>query len=253
MSLVPTSTPLTHFKLLSFDVYGTLLDWEGGMYKAIMSTKPFANLPTDHPLSSRKTLIEEVENHERPILKAFPDTAYTTILEKSYKEVVSDYKLDDTGVEEAAKAFSSSVGTWPAFPDTLDALRRLKKHYYLVPLTNSDPAVFGASLKGPFAGFDFSAYYLASDIGSYKPDHRNFEYLFSHVKKDFDVEKDRILHVAQSLHHDHVPAKQLGLTSVYVDRQGDMGKDVDAQYAWKVNSLGELADLADKAFAEEKK
>lgn len=250
MSLVPTSTPLTHFKLLSFDVYGTLLDWEGGMYNAIMSTKPFANLPADHPLSNRKTLITAVETAERPIMKAYPDTAYTTILEKSYTQVVLDYKLDATDVEEAAKAFSSSVGTWHAFPDTLNALRRLKKHYYLVPLTNSDPAIFGASLKGPFAGFDFSTYYLASDIGSYKPDLRNFEYLFSHVKKDFNVERDQILHVAQSLHHDHGPAKKLDLTSVYVDRQGNFGQEVDAEFAWKVNTLGELADLADKAFAE---
>jgi len=254
MSLVPTSTPLTHFKLLSFDVYGTLLDWEGGMFKAIMATKPFASLPADHELRDRKVLMEAAEKRERALQIRHPSAEYRLILSKIYTELVVDYNLDSAGgVAAGAESFSNSVGDWPAFPDTLEALRRLKKHYYLVPLTNSSPDTFGASLKGPFAGFDFSAYYLATVIGSYKPDLRNFEYLFSHVKEEFGVERDQILHVAQSLHHDHVPAKKLGLTSVWVDRQGAMGKSVDAQYAWKVNTLGELADLADKAFAEEKK
>jgi FMN phosphatase YigB (HAD superfamily) len=82
---------------------------------------------------------------------------------------------------------------------------------------------------------------------------RNFEYLFSHVKDEFGVEKDQILHVAQSLHHDHAPAKKLGLTSVWIDRQGAMGTSEDAEYAWKFDTLGQLADAVDEAFANEQK
>ncbi|KIW06814.1 haloacid dehalogenase, type II [Verruconis gallopava] len=250
--LVPSDKPLTSFKLLSFDVYGTLIDWEEGIYRALMATQPFATLPAGHELRDRKTLLKEAEKRERAVQVANPSAEYALVLSEAYKRLVSDYKLEAAGgVAEGAESFGNSVGAWPCFPDTLEALNRLKKHYYLVPLTNSSPDTFGASLKGPFKGFEFSAYYLATEIGSYKPDLRNFEYLLSHVKEKFGVEKDDILHVAQSLYHDHAPAKKIGLTSAWIDRQGAMGSADDAQYAWKFNTLAELADLVDDAFAKE--
>jgi 2-haloalkanoic acid dehalogenase type II len=251
--LVPSSKPLTSFKLLSFDVYGTLIDWEGGIYQGLISSKPFSSLPADHKLRNRRTLLEEAEKRERAFQTEDPSAEYALILSKTFTQLVADYDLGSADDAAAgAEAFGNSVGSWPCFPDTMEALRRLKKRYYLVPLTNSSPDTFvEGSLKGPFEGFDFSAYYLATEIGSYKPDLRNFEYLISHVKNEFDVGKDQILHVAQSLHHDHVPAKKIGLTSCWVDRQGAMGASEDAEYAWKVNTLAELADLVDNAFAEE--
>jgi 2-haloalkanoic acid dehalogenase type II len=251
--LVPSSKPLTSFKLLSFDVYGTLIDWEGGIYQALMVTKPFSSLPVEHRLRNRKSLLEEVEKRERVIQVQHPSAEYAVILSKVFTQLVADFDLDSAGgVAAGAEFFGNSVGSWPCFPDTIEALNRLKKHYYLVPLTNSSPDTFGASLQGPFKGFDFSTYYLATQIGSYKPDLRNFDYLISHVKDEFGVEKDQILHVAQSLHHDHAPAKKVGLTSAWIDRQGAMGSSEEAEYAWKFNTLAELADLVDKAFAEEK-
>ena len=251
--LVPTSKPLTSFKLLSFDVYGTLIDWEGGMYDSIVAQKPFSNLPKDHELQDRQTMLVEMERRERALQIEDPGAEYAIILAGIFKSMVKDYNLDNANADEGAKIFANSVGNWPAFPDTLEALGRLKKHYYLVPLTNSSPDTFGASVRGPFKNFEFSARYLATEIGSYKPDLRNFEYLFKNAKATFGVEKDDILQVAQSLHHDHEPATKLGLTGVWIDRKGAMGASENAQYAWRFNTLGEFADEVDKAFAKEGK
>jgi 2-haloalkanoic acid dehalogenase type II len=257
MSLVPSSTPLTHFKLLSFDVYGTLLDWESGAYNALLSSAPIARLPSDHPLRDRTTALQTFENLERPIQVKNPCLEYSLLLSEVYKSICKDQNVEvqDDELEKEAEKFGNSVGDWPAFPDTVEALRRLKKHYYLVPLTNASQKTFGASLAGPFAGFDFSAYHTAGDIGSYKPDLRNFDYLFRKCKEDFGVEKGQILHVAQSLHHDHEPASKIGLESCWVDRNGVMGtvdkETTAAKFGWEVKSLGELAGLVDEAFAKE--
>lgn len=251
--LVPSSKPLTSFKLLSFDVYGTLVDWEGGIFTSIINSEPFASLPQDHELRNRRTLLFETEKRERANQQKDPGADYPVILARAFQDLVKDYDLPDNGgVKAASEKFGNSVGEWPVFPDTLEALERLKKHYYLVPLTNSSPETFGASVKGPFKGFEFSGRYLATEIGSYKPDLRNFDYLFKHVKEDFGVDKEQILHTAQSLHHDHVPAKKVGLTSCWIDRKGVMGSSEEAEYAWKFDTLGEMADAVDKAFAEAK-
>lgn len=252
----PSPTPLTAFKLLSFDVYGTLIDWETGIYNAIVNSAPLSRLPSDSPLKDRKSLIQRYERHERSIQIKHPGLEYADLLAAVYTAILDDMSIGGTRRDEidaAATAFGQSVGQWPAFPDTLDALRKLQSHYKLVPLSNSSPSTFGASLEGPFKGFSFDKYYLAADIGSYKPDPRNFEYLLEHAKKDFGVEKGEVLHVAQSLHHDHVPATEFGLARCWVDREGVMGEPVgEVSVNWKVKSLGELAGLVEEAFGEGK-
>ena len=255
VAIEKSKQPLTAFKVLSFDVYGTLIDWESGIYNAIVESEPLASVPADSPLKDRKTLLEQYEHCERQIQKVNPGMEYATLLAEVYKDVAKSLSLPTTPspdeISAAASTFSKSVKDWPAFPDTLAALRTLQKHYKLVPLSNSSPATFGASLAGPFAGFSFDAVYLAAQIGSYKPDRRNFEYLIEHVQADFGVAKDGILHVAQSLHHDHVPATEFGLARCWVDRSGVMGIPVEnVSVNWEVKTLGELADLVEKAFAE---
>jgi len=252
-----SKTPLTAFKVLSFDVYGTLIDWESGIYNAVVESAPFASLPADSPQRDRKTVLEQYEHHERKIEHANPGMEYATLLAEVYKGIVTSLAPSTVPSSEevsaSAETFSKSIKDWPAFPDTLAALRTLQKHYKLVPLSNSSPSTFGASLAGPFKGFSFDAVYLAAQIGSYKPDRRNFEYLIEHVKADFGVDKDQILHVAQSLHHDHLPATEFGLARCWVDRSGVMGVPVGkVSVHWEVKALGELADLVEKAFAEDK-
>jgi 2-haloacid dehalogenase len=107
------------------------------------------------------------------------------------------------------------VGEWPAFPDSRGALARLKEHFALAVITNCDDDLFAASNRR--LGVTFDAVITAQQVGSYKPSHRNFEVAFERI----GAPRERILHVAQSLFHDHVPAKELGLTTVWVDRRHD--------------------------------
>ncbi len=116
------------------------------------------------------------------------------------------------------RTFGESVPLWPAFPDSAAALRDLGSRYRLVILSNVDRASFAAS--GALLGAAFDAVYTAEDIGSYKPDPRNFRYLLDHLEADFEVGPGQVLHVAQSLYHDHVPALSFGLATAWIDRQG---------------------------------
>ena len=106
---------------------------------------------------------------------------------------------------------------WPAFPDTADALRYLKHYYRLVILSNVHREGFAASNRK--LGVEFDAIYTAQDIGSYKPDPANFQYLLDQLEDGFGLQKRDILHTAQSLFHDHVPARSFGLATAWIDRQ----------------------------------
>ena len=113
--------------------------------------------------------------------------------------------------------FGGSVPDWPAFPDSAEALAYLKRHFKLVILSNVDRASFAASAKKLGATFD--AVYTAEDVGAYKPDLRNFNFMLEHLEADLGVRKSEILHTAQSLHHDHVPAERAGLARAWIDRR----------------------------------
>ncbi|WEW55762.1 hypothetical protein PRK78_001195 [Emydomyces testavorans] len=271
--------PLTSFRLLSFDIYGTLIDWETGIHEAL---KPLTSrLPEPHPLKSDAlALAKAFSNYERETQTAYPYLPYYRVLEIVYEQLAEELHAlpQPTDGKDARElldvektSFAASIAAWPAFSDTVDAMRRLKKHFKLVPLSNIDRASFNKTLHGPLSGVHrdlpesnqtfFDAIYTAQDIGSYKPDLRNFEYLIAHAKEEFGVERDDILHVAQSLHHDHEPAKKMGLNSVWIARGeggvSGMGGQVEeyietgrVAFGWKFNSLGELADAVEKEVAE---
>ncbi len=120
--------------------------------------------------------------------------------------------------DEDAAALGSSVADWPAFPDSADALARLKRHYRLVILSNIDRAGFAASNRR--LGVEFDTVLTAQDIGSYKPNPANFDALLAKID-GFGIPRRRLLHVAQSLFHDHVPAKAKGLPTVWINRRQD--------------------------------
>ena len=158
--------------------------------------------------------------------------------------------------------FGASIGTWAAFPDTVGAIQTLGKYYKLVPLSNVDRASFTKTLDGPLKGCSFDAWYVAEDIGSYKPDHRNFEFLLGHVESEFGVAKDEILHTAVGLESDHGPAKELGLWSAWIARGtregvrsyegvGDLEGKLSFQWRWA--TLGAMAEEVERAFAEQRK
>lgn len=114
------------------------------------------------------------------------------------------------------RRFGASVPDWPAFPDSIDALRYLKQHYQLVILSNVDRASFVASNRR--LGVAFDALSTAQDTGSYKPDPENFRYLLPHLDER-GIPPQSILHTAQSLFHDHVPARRIGVRGAWIDRR----------------------------------
>ncbi|HEX3209148.1 MAG TPA: HAD family hydrolase [Geminicoccaceae bacterium] len=142
------------------------------------------------------------------------------------------------------------MADWPAFPDSAPALAYLKQHYRLVILSNVDRASFGQSQDRLKVAFD--AVYTAQDIGSYKPDPRNFEYLLARLAEQ-GIAPQQILHTAESLHHDHIPAKRFGLATCWIHRRvGQAGHgatrppEVEVRPDFRFTTLGAMA-AADRA------
>lgn len=227
------------------------------MYKALEPIR--SRLPESHALSTdRRGLLSKFSSFEVPLVINNPKGIYSTLLEEAYMALARSFGQNPTA--EEGRAFGASVGDWPAFPDSVAALNAMKKHYKLVILSNVDRASFAKVLAGPLAQVQLDAVYTAEDIGSYKPHNDNFEYLLTHIKEEFGLEKDDILHVAQSLRADHAPAKLIGLDSAWVVR-GDEGfamggewADYDGkiEYTWKFETMQEISAAVDKDFASVK-
>ena len=202
---------LTDFKVLSFDCYGTLIDWETGLWAALQPLIERAHIDRETALSAFG-LLEAEQEHETPTLP------YQDILAHVHAKLATRWNLKSTDVMD--KAFGLSVGTWPPFPDTVEALGYLKRHYKLVILSNVDRQNFAATNKR--LAVEFDAICTAEDIGSYKPDPRNFDYLLNTVRSLGNTKAD-LLHTAQSLYHDHAPAERMGIAHCWINRRGDEG------------------------------
>ncbi|KAK7422883.1 hypothetical protein QQZ08_009332 [Neonectria magnoliae] len=258
----PPTRPLTSFSVLTLDIYGTLIDWESSLFKFLEPIT--AHLPDSHPLKSYsdvedgKALVGKAfHDVETELLREKPDLKYAALLTEAYGRFAQG--LGITPTQQDAEAFGSSIGSWVPFPDTIDAMNRLHKHFKLVPLSNIDRASFRETCEGPLKGLlpGFDAIYTAEDIGSYKPSLKNFEYLLEHLQKDLNLSKEKVLHTAQSITVDHVPAKQMGLTSAWIVRNQER-RDVLADeliregkvgFSWRFSSLGEMADAVEKEIA----
>jgi 2-haloalkanoic acid dehalogenase type II len=148
---------------------------------------------------------------------------------------------------EESAAFGASVGSWPAFPDSVDALKRLSKFYKLLILSNADLESIRGTLTGPLNGVHFDKVITAQDVGSYKPDQRNFTRMLQDVKEEFGIEKNLVLQTAQSQFHDHHPARKLGIKSVWIQRTGaTMGNLAEKIYDWKFDKMVDMADALEK-------
>ena len=230
---------LADFDTLTFDCYGTLIDWETGIAAAL------------DPLAARsgraigpEERVTAFGRHEHDEQARNPGALYPEILAGVHAAIARDWGI---GPDPALdRAFGDSVPDWPAFPDSAEALRYLKRHYRLVILSNVHRAGFAASNEKLEVEFD--AIYTAQDIGSYKPDPRNFHYMLEHLERDFGVERGRILHTAESLFHDCALARSLDLATAWIHRRAAVGgfgatraveepPEVDFHFA----SLGEMA------------
>jgi 2-haloalkanoic acid dehalogenase type II len=238
------TSALTDFEALSFDCYGTLIDWETGLLEALEPLLARAGVrpPTDEVLEAYGAAEFEAE-------QAHPADPYPQILSRVWRALASEWGIADDADER--ERFAQSVGEWPAFPDTVEALKRLKARYELVILSNVDRASFARTNRR--LGVEFDRIITAQDVGSYKPTPRNFETLVAAIE-EMGLGCGKLLHVAQSLFHDHVPAQAIGLRTAWIDRrEGMAGGGATRHPAHQVSpdftfpTLAALADAADAA------
>ena len=197
----------SRFDALTFDCYGTLIDWEQGILNALQPA-----LAPHRIEATADELLELYASHEAA-LEAGAYLRYRDVLTGSLRGLCGDLGFEPTDGD--AREFSQSVGNWPAFHDTAPALHRLGGRFKLGVITNCDDDLFARSNERLGVTFDWIV--TAEQAQCYKPSLVPFELAFATI----GVPRDRILHVAQSLYHDHVPAQQLGLTTVWVDRRQD--------------------------------
>ncbi|KAI0144489.1 HAD-like domain-containing protein [Xylariaceae sp. FL1272] len=253
-----TSYPdLTSFKALSFDCYGTLIDWESGFLRTI--TLLTSQLPASHPLNTnppREAMqrVHEIANTHEQTTGSMP---YNEILATSLSQFANEIGVPCP--DSISEPFGNSPGTWPPFPDTIAALQTLAKHYKLILLSNTDNANIASTTTKQLSPVHFAAVYTAQDIGSYKPSPNNFHYLFSRAKRDLGVDwkEGDLLHVARSLYADHAPAKELGLRSVWIARGGDREEGAGGDYGeykekcafeWRFDDLAAFAREVERQF-----
>ncbi len=200
---------LADFSVLTFDCYGTLIDWESGIVQALQPWLERAGVR-----ASREQILAAFAAAEAPQQQATPGLLYPDLLARVHGAIAVQFGVAPD--PEAARAFGASIGDWSAFPDSAEALAYLEQHYRLVILSNVDRASFAQSEKKLKVAFD--AVYTAQDIGSYKPDPRNFEYLLARLGEQ-GIAREQILHTAESLYHDHIPAKRFGLATCWIHRR----------------------------------
>ena len=238
---------LTGYDVLSFDCYGTLIDWDTGIGDRLVDWADEVGLSVD-----REALLAEFSATETVVQGSYdPVLPYPEVLAETLRRIGAGFGVAvDPG---HAEAFGSSVPDWPAFTDAPDALRRLGDRFRLVIVSNVDRASFRGSAER--LGVDFDAEITAQDVGSYKPRDGHFEALFDRLT-DWAVPRERLLHVAESLYHDHEPALRHGIDSVWIHRRagregtGATAPPTDPNVAprWRFESMRSFADaiLADR-------
>jgi 2-haloacid dehalogenase len=196
---------LTRFSVLTFDCYGTLIDWESGLLDAFARLRaPSGAIAEPGSLLARFAAIETR-------LEAEPYQMYRSVLRSTFLEMGPRLGLSSRSVD--ADEFAGSVAVWPAFGDSSAALKALKTKFRLGVISNIDDELLAHSLAKLGVRFDWVI--TAQQVGAYKP----APAMFHAALKRIDVAPDRILHVAQSLYHDIGPANALGISTVWVNRR----------------------------------
>lgn len=243
-----TELDFTRFKALSFDCYGTLIDWEAGISAVLAPWAREQGLDLDD-----EALLLAYADNEAAVKVETPTALCNEVLAAAFRR--TGETLDRPVSDEWAQRLGNSVPDWPAFPDSADALARLAQRHQLIILSNVHRAGFAGSnqhLRGTFA-----AIITAEDVGAYKPAENHFRALDKKLP-ELGVERSELLHVAQSLSHDHVPAKREGLPSVWINRRHDRpgwGATPEPSEDWSYDvefpSMGEFADAVDGALTPE--
>ena len=222
------------FEWISFDCYGTLIDWETGLLgylRPLLKSK-------GHALSDAEILNLYSELEPRAQSGAYH--CYREVLAQVVREFGAELRFSVSSAD--ANGLAESIRSWQPFADTVPALLSLQSRYKLAVLSNIDDDLF--AYTAPKLGVDFDAVVTAQQVRSYKPSFNNFEALLRRYK----IPRERLLHVAESLYHDVVPAYALEISTVWVNRrQGKAAaatKFVEAHPDLEVPNIGALAEMA---------
>jgi 2-haloacid dehalogenase len=196
---------LAQFRILTFDCYGTLIDWETGILTGLR------RVLDAHGVGGGDEALLATYARFEAAAEAGPYLPYREVLARAVRGVCASLACQPTEAE--VTAFAESVGDWPAFPDSPAALASLAEHFRLGVITNCDTDLFARSNER--LGVRFEWVITAEQLGSYKPDPRNFEL----ARAQIGGPPEQHLHVAQSLFHDHVPAQALGLSTAWINRR----------------------------------
>ena len=204
---------LSDFSVLTFDCYGTLIDWESGMVEGL---RPLTDriAARDGSAPERNAILEAHARHESSQQLRTPSKRYSDLLACVYRRIAEEWNISVSWDE--AMTYGMSVEHWPAFPDSAKALAYLKEHYELVILSNVDNASFVHSHAK--LGVAFDGIYTAEDVGSYKPAAANFEYMLEKLATR-GIGSGDILHTAESMFHDHAPANRHGVKNCWIYRR----------------------------------
>ena len=234
---------LSSFSVLTFDCYGTLIDWETGMTEAL---RPLTEQAV--PALTRDDVLAAHARHESSQQRQTPSMPYRDLLAVVYKRLAEQWGIH--APHEDCAAYGNSVGAWPAFPDTVEALRYLKRFFKLVVVSNVDNRSFAATARRLEVPFD--AVITAEDAGAYKPSPAVFDYMLERLGAGLGgkpVDKADILHTAESLFHDHAPANAAGLASCWIHRRhgqdgfGATMRPADLpRFDVRFTSMGAMAD-----------
>jgi len=227
---------LLQFKALTFDVVGTLIDFESGMLDYLRLVAP------DAPIQDEEFLVAYRNERASADSLFYPDD-----LERVWRRLAPGFGLPDT--DQAAIGLRQSVAQWPAFPDSVDALQRLKKHFKLIATTNTQRWAVGNFERTLCMPFDWTV--TSDDTGCEKPDPKYFAWFRDMLARQ-GISQAENLHVAQSQYHDIGIAKSLGWKTCWIERRaGRKGfggtlavKDITMP-DWHFTTLAQLADAVE--------
>lgn len=263
--------PLLQYQVLSFDVYGTLVEYKAHILAAFQPL--LARLPSSSPYRDATPLSATIpdsasvgsveflklfQRHEDAIKLEKPIKRFDTILREIWRRIANELDVATTEDEVAWFGSDAAIASWPTFPGTLDALKQLSKQYQLVALSNVDGYAWSITAASGLDQVNWWKVFTSEDFGddAQRADELKLETLVDYCTEQ-GIGKRQILHVAQSLGHDHAPAKRLGLSSVWLIGDGPRwGKEAESKmaleknlvgYAWRFRDLSEFADYVQKA------
>jgi 2-haloacid dehalogenase len=207
---IPSQLKLSDFKAMTFDVYGTLIDWE----PTIISM--FASVAEQYGLEvPREQFLREFDSSRAHLQRIRPALSYPDVLRRAYEEFCSKYSIPEDANEK--EFFAGVVKLWPTFEDTRESMKYLAEHFKIGLLSNMDDASLAYSHRK--LGITADVVVSAQRVGAYKPDHAHFDTALEDLAS-LGIAPAQLLHVGQSLRADVIPANQLGIRCAWINRPG---------------------------------